>query len=252
MASFENADESTGWVAGADACSAGWVVVLQHEETGATRCRLVDDVAALFTLPEAPAVLGVDMVIGLPAAAQSGGRACDRAARQLLGWPRSSSVFSPPARAALSAATYAEAQALNRASSPDAVGLTKQAFNLFPKMRALDAALRSMATDHLAVYEVHPECSFCALNGGAALAESKHTADGRSRRRALLERAGYTAVGEALELPEGIRGLKVDDVLDAHVVCWTAGRIRVGTAQRLPASDPTPTDATGLPMVIWQ
>jgi predicted RNase H-like nuclease len=212
----------------------------------------VDDVAALFTLPEAPAVLGVDMVIGLPAGAQSGGRACDRAARQLLGWPRSSSVFSPPARAALEATTYAEAQALNRASSPDAVGLTKQAFNLFSKMRALDAALRTASPQGPAVHEVHPECSFCALNEGAALSESKHTADGRSRRRALLERAGFAAVGEALALPEGIRGLKVDDVLDAHAVCWTASRIYAGTAQRLPTSDPIPIDATGLPMVIWR
>ncbi|NBC00399.1 MAG: DUF429 domain-containing protein [Bacteroidetes bacterium] len=237
---------------GADACGAGWIVVLRHEETETIRCRLVDGVAALFALPEAPAVLGVDMVIGLPRAAQSGGRACDRAARQLLGWPRSSSVFSPPARAALKATTYAEAQALNRATSPDAVGLTKQAFNLFPKMRALDAALRTPPPQCPAVHEVHPECSFCALNGGTALAESKHTADGRARRRVLLKHAGFAAVGEALTMPRGIRGLKADDMLDAHAVCWTAGRIRAGTAERLPASDATPTDATGLPMVIWR
>jgi predicted RNase H-like nuclease len=252
MARGEDSDGAAGWVAGADACSAGWVVVLRHEETGTTRCRRVDGVAALFALPEAPAVLGVDMVIGLPTAAQSGGRACDRAARQLLGWPRSSSVFSPPARTALEATTYAEAQALNRASSSDAVGLTKQAFNLFPKMRALDEALRQAPADGPVVYEVHPECSFCALNGGTALAESKHTADGRARRRVLLERAGFAAVGEAMAMPRGIRGLNVDDVLDAHAVCWTAGRIRAGMAQRLPASDPVPVDGTGLPMAIWR
>lgn len=252
MAQGDSSDGVAGWVAGADACGVGWVVVLHQEETGTTRCRLVSDVAALFTLPEAPAVLGVDMVIGLPAAAQSGGRACDRAARQLLGWPRSSSVFSPPARAALTATTYAEAQALNRASGPDAVGLTKQAFNLFPKMRALDDAIRNAPADRPPPREVHPECSFHALNGGAALDESKHTAAGRARRRALVERAGFAAVGEALTMPHGTRGLKADDVLDAHAVCWTARRMQAGTAQRLPAAGPAPTDPAGLPMVIWR
>ena len=252
MARGKDSDGAAGWVAGADACGAGWIVVLRQEETETTRCRLVEGVAALFALPEAPAVLGVDMVIGLPSAAQPGGRACDRAARQLLGWPRSSSVFSPPARAALEATTYAEAQALNRASSPDAVGLTKQAFNLFPKMRALDEALRPAPADGPGVHEVHPECSFCALNGGTALAESKHTASGRARRRTLLERAGFAAVGEAMAMPRGTRGLNADDVLDAHAVCWTAGRIHAGTAERLPASTPVPVDSMGLPMAIWR
>jgi len=239
------------WVAGADACKAGWFVVLRHA-TGTTRRRLVADAQALLHLPESPTVLGVDMVIGLPAKAVQGGRACDRAARQYLGWPRSSSVFSPPARVALQATTYDEAQDLNRASGPDGMGLAKQAFYLLPKIRALDAVLQDVAGAAADVHEVHPECSFSALNGEEALADSKHTESGRAQRQSLLADAGFTDLDETMEVYRRTRGLNVDDILDAHAVCWTALRLHSGIAQRMPAHGPVPTDPTGLPMLIWR
>ncbi len=235
------------WVAGADGCRAGWFVVLRAVDGSACRRRVVPDVAALLDLPEAPVILGVDMVIGLPDAPRSGGRACDRQARQLLGWPRSSSVFSPPAQAALAAETYAEAQRLNRAHSPDDVGLTKQAFHLFPKLRALDRRMTPERQQR--IREVHPELAFFAMNGDAPTEHSKHTGAGRTERRQLLAANGFEDIESALRERRS-SDLGADDMLDAHAVCWTAQRIRAGTAQRCP-SDP-PRNECGLRMEIWR
>ena len=245
-----SADSTDAWVAGADGFRDGWVVVLHRPATGTTRCRTVDGVDALLALPEAPAVLGIDMVIGLPDEVQSGGRACDRAARQLLGHPRGASVFSPPAYDALPADTYAEAQRRNRASGPDAPGLSKQTYHLFPKMRALAEHVTAARQDR--VREVHPELSFYAMNGDAPVAESKHTDAGRSARRALLAEHGFADLDEAVSALAG-GTLGADDVLDAHAACWTARRVHEGTAERCPpCSEEAPTNARGLRMEIWR
>jgi hypothetical protein len=47
------------------------------------------------------------MTIDIPIRLLSGSRACDKAARKLLGQPRGTSVFAAPCRAALSATTHA-------------------------------------------------------------------------------------------------------------------------------------------------
>ena len=242
-------DASSAWVAGADGYRDGWAVVLHRPATGTTRCRTVDGVDALFTLPEAPAVLGIDMVVGLPDQAAPGGRRCDRAARQLLGRPRSASVFSPPAYAALSAQTYDEAVRRNRASGPDAPGLSKQTFHLFPKMRALATHMTAARQDR--VREVHPELAFYALRGDTPMAESKHTATGRNARAALLAGHGFPNVDAACGQARGALG--ADDLLDAHAACWTARRIYADTAERCPpCATRAPRNDRGLRMEIWR
>lgn len=241
-------DEGQTWVAGADGYRDGWIVVLWETETSTVRRRTVKTFEALLDLPETPAVLGVDVVIGLPEEAEAGGRACDRAARQLLGWPRSSSVFSPPAAQALQADSYDDAQRLNRASGPDAPGMTLQTYHLFPKMRAVAAAMSP--TRQQRVREVHPELAFYAMNGDASVSESKHTEAGQTRRAALLAKHGFSEAAIAAADRPGAVG--VDDLLDAHAVCWTARRLYEGTAQRLPPGDDVPTNDRGLRMEIWR
>jgi len=90
------------WVAGVDGCRAGWVVVLRDRMVGTHLARVVPNFHAVLALPEAPAVIAVDVPIGLLATASAGGRACEVLARQLLR-TRASSVFSAPTRAALAA-----------------------------------------------------------------------------------------------------------------------------------------------------
>jgi predicted RNase H-like nuclease len=238
------------WVAGADGYRDGWVVALWRPASGAVRRRTVEGVDALLALPEAPAVLGVDLPIGCPDAAAPGGRACDRQARRLLGHPRGASVFSPPAHDALQATTYEEALRRNRASAPDAPGLSKQAFHLVPKLRALTA--RMTPERQARVREVHPELAFYAMNGDAPVADSKHTEAGRAARLTLLAAHGVPDVAAAVEaMAAGPVG--ADDVLDAHAACWTARRVHEGTAERCPPTDEAaPRTARGLRMEIWR
>jgi len=238
------------WLGGADGIRGGWLVVLWHPDTETVRCRTVDGVDALLALPEAPAVLGVDMVIGCPDRAEPGGRRCDRQARQLLGHPRSASVFSPPAYDVLRAETYDDAQRRNRTSGPDAPGLSKQTFHLLPKIRAL--AEHVTPAKQKRVREVHPELAFYAMNGGAPLAASKHTDAGQTTRTALLASHGFPDVRATLDmLATGPVG--ADDVLDAHAACWTARRLHDGTAERCPSRDePAPRNNRGLRMEIWR
>jgi predicted RNase H-like nuclease len=239
-------------VAGVDGCAAGWIVVLWHPGRQELRHRRVASIDALDALHEALEAVGLDMVIGVPERAESGGRRCDRMARQLLGHPRSSSVFSPPVRAALQADTFEEAQALQRQSAPDAPGLTIQTFHLLPKIRAVDAWMTPGRQRW--VREVHPELAFYALSGGQAVSASKHTDAGRARRLTLLADYGpMPDVEQTIREAAEQSGVEKDDALDAGAACWTAGRIAAGTAERLPPlSDEAPQDARGLRMEIWR
>jgi predicted RNase H-like nuclease len=240
----------SAWVGGADGCRNGWLVVLWQPKTETVRRRTVDGVDALLGLPEAPAVLGMDMVIGCPDRAEPGGRLCDRQARQLLGHPRGSSVFSPPAYDALSADAYDEAQRRNRASGPDAPGLSKQTFYLMPKIRALAARMTPPRQER--IREVHPELAFYTMNGNAPVAASKHSGEGRAARTDLLAQHGFADVRAATDALSG-GGVGVDDVLDAHAACWTARRLHEGTAERCPPCDePAPRNDRGLRMEIWR
>jgi predicted RNase H-like nuclease len=243
-------------VAGADGCRAGWAVVLFDPATGVVSARIVPTVADLLAHTAGARVVAVDMPIGLLDAAVAGGRECDREARRRLGWPGSSSVFSPPARAAFGHATYRAALAAQRASSPTRTGFSLQAWHLLPKIQDLDRALTPALQER--VVEVHPELSFRTLNGGAGCGPKKSAA-GRARRAALLRAAGLGGVdrlvgrwfGQLPGQPPGTsprRDAAIDDLLDACAAAWTAARILAGTAERLPAEPPC--DSRGLRMEI--
>jgi predicted RNase H-like nuclease len=94
-------------VLGVDACKEGWVGVSNDLRGyfGRTIGALVEAADADGAL----AVIAIDTPIGLPT---NGPRQADVLARQLIG-RRASSVFSTPVRAALVAATHAEATALS-------------------------------------------------------------------------------------------------------------------------------------------
>ena len=244
-------------IAGADGCPSGWLVVralLPDPDAPPTEltCALVTDLAELFTGPDPVQLLAIDMPIGLPAEARKGGRDADRGARALLG-RRGASVFSPPCRAALDAPDYPAALAANRASSPDQVGLSKQAWNIAPRIRHLDALLQSKPDLRPHIFEVHPELAFLAMSTVTRKAippASKHTAEGLAQRHRLLNLQG-------IDLQPALRAVTLerlgteDDALDACACLWSAARIAADRAQRLPEGEPPPTDPTGLPMTIW-
>lgn len=207
-------------VLGVDACGKqGWVGIGLTD--GAYAASLVD--ARLDVLIERAAgarVIAVDMPLGL---VEKGWRAADLAARALLG-VRRSSVFLIAPRPAWRERDYAEAA--DRCQELTGSRLSRQAWALAPKL--LEARACWLADER--IHEVHPEVSFHALAGGVPLAHAKRTWRGQHLRRSLLAEAGIElpdALGEADRVP-------ADDVLDAAVAAWSAHRIALGVADRLP------------------
>jgi predicted RNase H-like nuclease len=231
-----NQPSSEPTVVGIDGCKAGWVAVRRGGD-GRLTATVTPTLADVHQAWPDAALWAVDMPLGLP---EREVRACDVAARRFLGAPRSSSVFSAPVRASLPAVTYEAAAAIHRRVSGR--GLTVQAFNLFPKIRELDAWLDYAVRPP--VHEVHPEVSFAAWHG-APLREGKRTPAGRSVRRALIGREHEVDLA-ALEDACG-RGCAPDDLYDAVAVCWSAWRIATGAHGHLA---PAETDRCGRRMEI--
>lgn len=233
-------------VLGIDGCRTGWIGVLLPN-TGAPLAIVTPTLDALLGHPAAPSVIAIDMPIGLPERVGPGGRGPERHARAVLG-ARQSSVFSIPSRAAVMAEDYGEACRLALETSEPPRKVSRQAFGLFPKIRALDALMTPDLEDR--IFESHPELAFRQLNGGAPMGLPKKVknvahAPGLDERRALLVRHGYSPA--FLERPP--RGAGMDDLLDAAVLALVARRIASGEAECFP---PVPDrDGRGLRMAIF-
>jgi predicted RNase H-like nuclease len=211
-------------VAGVDACRGGWIAIALDDGRFADSLFAFEFAQLLDSLASAAAV-GVDIPIGLP---DEGPRAADVAARAFVG-PRRGSVFPTPPRAALLAATYAEAREV-------LPSLSAQSFALGKKILEVEGCLEER------VFEVHPEVSFAAL-AGRHLRDSKRSWNGQMERRRLLSVAGIVlpdelAAGEAA----------ADDVLDAAIAAWSAARKANREAATLPVDSPL---QDGRPVAIW-
>lgn len=232
-------------LAGVDGCRAGWIVVVARlnardaQEHQVQICARFDDV---LSLQPVPAVIAVDMPIGLLEAAQPGGRACDRLARRLLG-RRASSVFTPPPRPLLDATRYAQVRGH---------GLSIQAFNILPKIREVDRVM-TPALQHR-IYEAHPELAFRTL-AGHPMQNRKKTLAGREERVRVLEQIQHPLFqGIRPAVTQALRGyprtqVAPDDILDAYVLVGTALRIWQTQGQRVPCIPAC--DQKGLRMEIW-
>lgn len=242
--------EQNVWLAGVDGCSAGWIAAFVRPQGNELRVRMVQRFADVLNAAEQPAVVAVDMPIGLPERVGPGGRAAENNVRPLLG-QRQSSVFSVPSRLAIYAADYREACHIAQTTSDPPRKVSKQLFNIAPKIREVDECLRGPRDTRAQVFEVHPELAFWRLNGERALTEPKKIKSrpyepGLALRRSLLVAAGL-AEETVNALPP--KGAAVDDLLDALACAAIARRIHIGAAQSFP--NPPPRDAFGLPMAIW-
>lgn len=234
------------WVAGADGCPAGWLVVL-HDVAGTAplAAQIVASFAEMLCLPEAPCVIAIDMPIGLPDRSGIGGRAPDIAARRVLGM-RQSSVFAVPSRRAVMAGDYASACAAALRTSDPPRKVSKQTFNLFPRIREIDALMTPALQQR--IFECHPEVAFWAMNASSPLDEPKKVKSrpftpGLALRRRLLASAGFSATFLADTRFRACHA-GADDFLDACACAWTATRVLAGTALTFP--DIPPLDTKGL------
>jgi len=238
------------WLAGVDGCPSGWVVAFVRADLSQARVHLLPRFGDVPAAPEAPAIIAIDIPIGLPERTGYGGRAAENAVRPLLG-ARQSSVFSVPSRSAIAAHDYREACRIALLTSEPPRKVSKQLFMLAPKIREVDTALRADATLAQRVFEVHPELAFWRLNGEAALSEPKKVKSrpyepGLTLRRKLLTRAGLPAAAVEASPP---KGAGPDDLIDALACAAIARSIHAGKARPFP--DPPERDALGLRMAIW-
>ena len=220
-------------VLGVDGCPGGWAVAELDVECGqvvAIRREVSIGTVIGAVAADEVAVAAIDMPIGLP---DTGPRACDREARRLLG-RRGSSVFPTPMRVTLEADGYSRACELSFAACGKK--LSKQAWNLVPKIAEIDRALPGELTDR--VVEAHPELGFLRLVG--AVLAPKASPEGRSARATAL-RATVSAE-LLLDAP-----VPIGDALDACVNALTARHVHLGSGRRLGSG----RDGTGKPMHIW-
>jgi predicted RNase H-like nuclease len=238
------------WLAGVDGCGGGWIAAFVRPSGDEGAVVVFPRFADVLAAAQAPAIVAVDIPIGLPEQTGHGGREAENAVRPLLGG-RQSSVFSVPARAAIEAANYADACRAALATSDPPRKVSKQLFNIAPRIREVDGVLRADQAAAARVYEVHPELAFWRLNGEQALNEPKKVksrpcAPGLALRRQLLQAAGLP--GELIAAPPP-KGAAADDLLDALACAAVARRIHAGLARPFP--DPPPRDSHGLSMAIW-
>ena len=228
---------------GIDGCKAGWVAVA-IDSIGKTRVGIFPDIEAVCTTHHDANCILIDIPIGLPT---SQPRVCDSEARRLLAPYRHSSVFSVPCREAVYANSYREACEINERTMGKR--LSKQTWNICPKIIEADQYLRCRQHPIPIVRESHPEVCFWALAGGIPLRHAKRSDAGFAERMGLI--GHHSAIGPPLvkDMLSRYRkkDLARDDIVDACVLAITAAS--PSNAVKTLPSNPLCDDA-GLPMEI--
>lgn len=225
---------------GVDGCRAGWIAVAitgtgEHSHLVAAS---IGEVARRYPA----ALILVDVPIGLREAERDE-RRCDVEARTKLG-PRSSSVFPAPCRPALGLKTYKAASAENHRRTGRR--LSKQSFNITPRILDVEEYLRRSWATGPVVREMHPEVCFWGL-AARPTTHAKRTAEGAAERLAILARHLPTAPAIVAEVTSAHRknALRPDDVIDALVGAVTA---RLGIEKLLTLPETPERDSRGLRM----
>lgn len=228
---------------GIDACPAGWALCTL-DRAGAASMSIVehtDDLAPPITGCDA---VCIDIPIGTPSDRH---RACDARAKAILG-RYNARVFMTPPRPVLSQPDYPSANAESRRVLGK--GLSKQAWNILPKVRAVDALLHLHPSLRARVHECHPEIALWGL-GGEVIAPNKATPEGRDARLDLLGRfvdAPARCLRDARHTVPA-RDAKDDDLIDAMICAVAAMGIWDGTLR--PLIEACPADESVPAMNIW-
>jgi predicted RNase H-like nuclease len=220
---------SEQYVMGVDGCKSGWLVCRYSLANRDTTFRVLATFAEVLDLSMNALRVAVDIPIGLTARGES--RACDREARQILGWPRRNSVFSAPSRCLLEENSYSAACARSRSLARKAI--SKQTYSIFGKIAEVDRAMETQLQDK--IFEMHPEVSFWSLDERPT-GSSRKSRTGYEERRQLIRQA----LGWAGPDRNDVRRLNLhaspDDLLDACIGAMTALKGVEGKANRLPSS----------------
>jgi predicted RNase H-like nuclease len=236
---------------GLDGCRGGWVVVALDAEASPS-ITAIPSIDALVSINFNCAA--IDIPIGLPA---SGSRDCDKLARKLLA-EHSSRVFTGVRRDLVGFSQFSRREfdaANRRLKASGHSGISIQLWNILPKVKEVDLAIRSNESLSERMREVHPELVFRRLNGDRPVSKKKDPV-GLRERLDLLRDAGLAHAQEWISRQERRRltdllqhsrmSVQPDDVLDACAAALAANM----PAGCIPDGD-APRDDCDLPMQIW-
>ncbi len=238
------AEKSQKRTTGIDGCRAGWLAVTL--DAGRESWTLLSTSDELEKHLREFDCTFIDIPIGL--SEDEHVRMCDFLLRRVLGPEYASSVFSPPVRSAFLTTDYKAACDINEAKTGKRI--TKQAWNITPKIRQVDDILAGNPELIRTVFESHPELLFKKLNRQREKPARKKTDEGIRARKELLARADkrsgvlFDEMRESLQKSEA----KDDDLLDAIVLALMAAQTPFRPIRTLPM--PPQTDSRGIPMAI--
>ena len=227
---------TAGHLIGIDGYRGGWVGAVW---AGGSINWLTTPIGGFASLVDGAAVSCVDIPVGL---ADSGWRACDLRAKELLGSARSRVFMTPPREVILLglAAPNDEVQRLSQSLTGQ--GVSRQALGLASRILDVDSCLPDSR-----ILEVHPELVFQRIAGEAL--PSKKQANGVARRVSSLTRAMPDVdVIVALESCPG--DVPIDDSLDALATLWTARRHVTGQSEGILALPEIDARGTAMQMTI--
>lgn len=230
-------------ISGVDGCRGGWLAF--HFDGKSWSGNLFEGINELYSTSDSKLIL-IDIPIGLRTY-ESSERLCDLEARKILK-KRKSSIFPAPSRPVIHCNEYRAASRKNKEATGRA--LSKQTFNIIPKIREVDNFIRS---EHYnprkkRIREVHPEVCFWGLNGCSEMEYNKKSALGICERMGVLN----DYMKDVNKIFDNTRSrykkyqVADDDIIDALVCAVTA--LFNESLSTFPASPEK--DTNGIPMEI--
>ena len=209
------------------AAEQGWFAVFldtENEQSCEWKTGLFPEFSSLIDFlkkeyEQAEPFILIDIPIGLKAGG-SGERLSDPGARSILK-ARKSSIFSVPCREAVYAESYEKACEVNKQLTGKSI--SKQAWNIIPKIRDVDAFLVENEVFRGKIRETAPEICFQAFAGFPTKCSKKSQGGFLERIQALKNICLFTdEIVEAALSKYRRREVTKDDILDALAAAITA------------------------------
>lgn len=227
---------TAGHLIGIDGYRGGWVAAVW---AGGSINWLTAPTGGFASLVDGAAVICVDIPVGL---ADSGWRACDLRAKELLGSARSRVFMTPPREVILLGLSAPNDEVQRLSQSLTGQGVSRQALGLASRILDVDGCLPDSR-----ILEVHPELVFQRIAGEAL--PSKKQANGVARRVSALTRA-MPDVDVIAALKSCPGDVPIDDSLDALATLWTARRHVTGQSEGILALPEIDARGTAMQMTI--
>ena len=225
---------------GIDSCRKGWFAV----SVDPFRFAILRDSHDLQQLFDHAASVWIDIPIGL---AEKQHRQCDILLRNALG-KKAASVFQTPVRSAVYANDYRHACEINEKITGKRI--SRQAWNIVPKIRQVDHLLTGRTGLIPKVHECHPEWQYVRFLGDY-ISTSKKSQEGYEQRLKILENLlpGMSQFMSSIIANLPGQYVAPDDILDATVLAIAACKASENSVIQGFPEQPE-IDEAGIPMQV--